>query len=302
MFYKYVYGPVPSRRMGLSLGISPIPRGYCSYSCVYCQLGRTKHMTIKRQNFFNIVEIINELKSYLKENIKFDVITIVGEGEPTLYSMLGELIKDIKNLTKKPIALITNGSFFSKEMNNADIILPSFDAFDEDSFKKINRPFSKIKFNEIYESLKNFSINYTGELWIELMLVKGLNDSKEQLLKIKKLLENIKYNKLYINVPIRPPAEKWVEIPNEKNIKMAVELLNGISIEKLLSNNFFSEIKDDYKAILSIIKRHPMNQYEILTFLKNRNCKNSNELLLNLSNDSSIEKITYKGYTTFRFK
>ncbi|BBE31189.1 radical SAM protein [Tepiditoga spiralis] len=302
MIYKYVYGPVPSRRMGISLGISPIPKGYCSYSCIYCQLGRTKHMTIEKQEFFKVNDIVNELKNYLKEDISFDVITIVGEGEPTLYSKLGELINSIKQLTKKPVALITNGSLLSDYMKNADIILPSFDAFDEESFKKINRPFQKIKFNEMYETLKNFSKNYTGELWIELMLVKGLNDSKEQLLKMKELLKDIKYDKLYINVPVRPPAEEWVKIPDEKNIKMAVELLNGISIDQLISNNFFSEIKDDYEAILSIIKRHPMNQHEILTFLKTRNCKKIDEILSKLFNDEKIESIFYKGYTTFRIK
>ncbi len=131
--FKYIYGPVPSRRMGLSIGISPIAKGHCNYSCIYCQLGRTRCMTNKREEFFNCNEIIEEFKLYLRDNIDFDVVTIVGEGEPTLYSKLGNLIKELKLLTNKPVAVITNGALMSdssvrEELKNADIVLPSLDA------------------------------------------------------------------------------------------------------------------------------------------------------------------------------
>jgi len=143
---KYVYGPVPSRRLGISLGISPIPKKTCNYSCIYCQLGRTDIMTNTRKMFFPVQKIMSEFNEVLKKRIFFDVITIVGEGEPTLYLGLGELISEIKGKTDKPVALITNGALLydrdlRREAAKADIVLPTLDAYDEASFRKINRPF-----------------------------------------------------------------------------------------------------------------------------------------------------------------
>ncbi len=305
--FKYVYGPVPSRRMGLSLGISPIPSKYCNYSCVYCQLGKTKHMTNKREEFFKLGDILHEAKKYIESKVRFDVITIVGEGEPTLYSKLGDLIDNLKELSDKPIAVITNGALLydSKvrdELYQADIVLPTLDAFDEKSYRKINRPYGKIKYESFFEGLKKFSENYKGQLWLEIMLVKGINDSKEALIKLKEKLGQIKYDKIYVNVPARPPAEKWVKIPTEKSIKMALEILGGISIESLVSEGFYSEIKDDYEAILSIIKRHPMNNFEIKTFLEQRKSLDIRKIFEKLAKNNKIEKIEYKGYITYRVK
>ncbi|HZK39206.1 MAG TPA: radical SAM protein, partial [Clostridia bacterium] len=181
--YKYVYGPVPSRRMGLSIGISPIPKGHCNYSCIYCQLGRTNNMTNKRERYFNLQDLIKEFKTYLTDPIKFDVVTIVGEGEPSLYADLGVLIAALKRLTDKPIAVITNGALLSdcgvrEELKNADIVLPSLDASDEKMFKKINRPHGSIKFDDVDKGLQIFSNEYNGQLWIETMILKDINDNK----------------------------------------------------------------------------------------------------------------------------
>ncbi len=158
---KYIYGPVPSRRLGISLGISPIPKKTCNYSCIYCQLGRTDHMTNMRQMFFSVEEIMDEFDEFLKESIKFDVVTIVGEGEPTLYLGLGELISEIQKRTDKPVAVITNGALFydpnlRSELYNADIVLPTLDAYDDESFRKINRPHSTIDFEKVSYGLKTF--------------------------------------------------------------------------------------------------------------------------------------------------
>lgn len=305
--YKYLFGPVPSRRMGLSIGVSPIPKKYCNYSCIYCQLGRTNNLTNTRQSFFKLSEILNEFEDYLKEDKKFDVVTIVGEGEPTLYADLKELILELKKLTSKPVAVITNGSLLYKEevrdaLKNADIVLPSLDAQDEESFKKIDRPFGKIKFKDVYEGLIAFSKEYEGQLWIETMIIKDINDSKEALLKMKGLLEEINYSKLYINTPVRPPAESFVEQASDESIEEAVKILGGISIDQLDSEGFSSEEENDYDAILSIIKRHPMNQYEIESFLKSRKCENIKELFEKLYRDNHVEVVNYKGYNTYRAK
>ncbi len=302
---KRVYGPVPSRRMGISVGVSPIPDSCCNYSCIYCQLGRTRRLTNERKEFFSVNEIIEEFKMFLSKKPYFDVVTLVGEGEPTLYLKLGELISEIKKLTDKPVAVITNGALLSdenlrNELMNADIVLPSIDANNEIVYKKINRPHGKIKFEDMFEGLVEFSKNYKGQLWLETMIVKDINDGRESLLKFKSLLDKISYDRLYINTPVRPPAESWVEPVSEEKIREAIEILDGISISTLCSEGFYSGIEDDYEAILSIIKRHPMNQHEIMGLLNSRNCENPEELLERLNQDDNIEKIDYKGYRTYR--
>lgn len=304
---KYIYGPVPSRRLGLSLGVSPIPKKTCNYSCVYCQLGRTDNMTNTRQLFFPLSEIIGEFEKVLKSDINYDVVTVVGEGEPSLYLKLGELISEIKKRTDKPLAVITNGSLFDDadlrlELCQADIVLPTFDAYDEESFKKINRPHGSIKFENIKEGLKLFSDEFKGQLWLELMLMAGVNDDDESLSKYSEALKEFKYDSLYINTPVRPPAESEIKALNHDKMNHAVNILGGISIDLLVSQNFHSEIEDDYQAIISIIKRHPMNQFEIEGFLKARDNEKPHELLKLLKNDDSVTVINYKGYDTYRLK
>ncbi len=305
--FKYVYGPVPSRRMGLSLGISPIPDGHCNYSCIYCQLGRTRKMTNTREIYFDYKDIIREFKLYLKDNVEFDVLTIVGEGEPLLYKDLGILIRKLKKLTNKPIAVITNGALLSdsqvrEELKNADIVLPSLDADSEEIFKEINRPSGAINYDQVLEGLEIFSKDYQGQLWIETMIVKGLNDNKEFFLSLKEILSKITYHKLYINSPVRPPAEKFVEEASKESIDQAIRILGGISIDKLASEGFHSKEEDDYQAVLSIVKRHPMNQYEIKSFIEQRDNSNIEEFFDKLNNDKDIEIVNYKGYNSYRIK
>ncbi|NCB41857.1 MAG: radical SAM protein [Clostridia bacterium] len=304
---EYVYGPVPSRRFGISLGISPIPKKTCNYSCIYCQLGRTNHMTNTREMFFQVCDIMKEFETVLSNGTYFDVVTIVGEGEPTLYEGLGKLIVEIKKRTEKPIAVITNGSLLydkklREELFCADIVSPTLDAYDEDSFKKINRPHGKLDFHDIMEGLKTFSNEYVGQLWIEIMLIEGMNDDIASLEKYKKILESIRYDKLYINTPVRPPAEIYVKAVSPKGIAIAVQLLGGISIDLLESEGFHSEISDHFEAILSIIKRHPMNQFEIEGFLKSRECKDVKQIMHRMQNERSIDSVSYKGYHTYRLK
>lgn len=162
--FEYVYGPVPSRRMGASIGISPIPKGHCNYTCIYCQLGRTRNMTNKRREYFDYKDIIAEFKRYIKNVPSFDVVTIVGEGEPLLYSELKSLIEGIKGLTDKPVAIITNGALLSEpsireEVKAADIVLPSLDAVDEDMYKKSTDPTVKSDLMIILKGCKVFQRN-----------------------------------------------------------------------------------------------------------------------------------------------
>ncbi|WP_189910996.1 radical SAM protein [Clostridium cochlearium] len=307
--FKYIYGPIPSRRLGLSLGVSPIPKKFCNYSCIYCQIGVTHNLTNTRREFFPLEDIINEFKRYISSDKNFDVVSIVGEGEPTLYSKLGELIISLKKLTDKPIAVITNtGLLYDKnvqeELLNADIVLPSMDFFSQESFKSLHRPYGRLDFQKSYNGLVEFSKKFKGELWLEVMLIEDINSSKEDLLKLKELIKNINYSKIYINTAVRPPAESWVKPASKETIDFAVELLDGISIDNLSDGNFISEIKDNYEAILSIIKRHPMNQHELKGFLLGRKLTNKEieNLFLRLKEDENIEILEYKGFYTYRLK
>ncbi len=303
--YRYVYGPVPSRRMGISLGVSPIPQKICNYSCIYCQLGRTLKMSNKKEEFYPVKDILSEVADYLEGNPYIDVVTIVGEGEPTLYALLQELLIGLKKLTKKPLAAITNGALLTdlavrKSLSYADIVLPSLDAYDEDSFKKINRPFGKISFKEAYKGIKSFSQEFKGQLWLEVMLMDGINDDNESLFKLKELIGGIKYDRLYINTPVRPPAESDVRESTPQRMEKAVDMLGGIAINLAASKGFYSGVKDDYEAILSIIKRHPMNQHEIIGFLEERKFKNKDLIFEKLASNDDVEKVDYKGYITYR--
>jgi len=304
--YNYVYGPVPSRRMGLSVGIEPIPADTCNYSCVYCQLGRTGHMSNERKPFFEVGDMLSELEMYLKDVKEYDVVTLVGDGEPTLFKDLGDLIRGIKKITDKPVAVITNGALLyeksvREDLMEAHIVLPSLDAYDEASFKAVNRPYGTIRFDDVFDGLKEFSSQYKGQLWIEIMLVKGMNDSQYAMEAFKKMLGQIKYEKVFINAPVRPPAESYVETPNDDVIEKFARGLKGYSINHLTESEFSSGIKDDFKAVLSIIGRHPMNQHEIASFIKSRG-GNPKEILARLDEDEIIDKLSYKGYVTYRMK
>lgn len=305
--YKFIYGPIPSRRLGKSLGVSPIPKKACNYACIYCQLGQTKHMINRRQMFFEVEEILKEVEAVLQTDIDFDVITVVGEGEPTLYLGLEDLLKGIKAMTDKPLAVITNsGLMYLPEVRqalmSADIVLPSIDGYKAENFKKINRPYGKINFSEMAEGLNIFSKAYPGQLWAEIMLMKGINDSEDDFEAYKQVLEQLRYDRLYLNTPIRPPAEQSVEVISDEAMEKAVDKLGGIAINLMATNGFYSEIEDDYQAILSIIKRHPMNQFELNHFLESRGCQTQANLICQLEADPQIQMIDYKGYRTYRLR
>jgi wyosine [tRNA(Phe)-imidazoG37] synthetase (radical SAM superfamily) len=264
-------------------------------------------MTNTRQTFFPVSDILAEFEQVLDKEVAFDVVTLVGEGEPTLYTGLGQLIEGIKARTDQPVAVITNGALLydpqvRAELSQADLVLPTLDAYDQDSFKQINRPHGSLRFPEVLEGLISFSREYKGQLWIEIMLMEDINDDAASLSKFAQVLAQIRYDRLYLNTPVRPPAEMEVKPISASKMKEAVNLLGGIAIDLLASEGFSSEIKDDYEAVLSIIKRHPMNQHEIESFLLARGNREAALLLKRLKEDARVEVISYKGYETFRLR
>jgi len=265
----YTYGPVPSRRLGSSLGVSPIPPKTCSYTCVYCQLGRTTRLQIKRESFFPKEEILSEIiRRSENTTTPIDYVTFVGDGEPILCKDLGWLITQTKDKLKLPVAVITNGSLLFQEdvrhdLINADVVLPTLDAGNEKTYRAVNRPHRSLNFDLLQKGLIKFRKEYHGQLWLEVMLVEGLNDTEEELQSIKKSIDLIKPNRVYIVTPIRPPAESWVKPPKLETIINAQYILGTAqTITNREQGSFgINEFKNSKEAILEIGSRHPL-RYE----------------------------------------
>jgi wyosine [tRNA(Phe)-imidazoG37] synthetase (radical SAM superfamily) len=269
---KYVFGPVPSRRLGQSLGIDTIPLKTCNWNCVYCQLGRTMPLTNQRRNYIPAADILLEARQVLKSRTHraIDWVTFVGSGEPTLNSELVWLIRQIKALTDKPIAVITNGSLLHIpdvrwELLAADAILPTIDAGTVELYRKINRPHSQATFTRLVAGLAAFRTEYRGKLWVEVMLVRGLNDTTKALEDIAKVLQKIKPDAVHINLPTRPPAETWVQPTDEEGLRRAVSILGNIAEVVHPAEGVFDldGCQDVVDAIIGIITRHPMRQDEL---------------------------------------
>lgn len=269
---KYVFGPVPSRRLGQSLGIDPIPLKTCNWNCVYCQLGRTKPLTNLRKAYFPREEILDEVKVSLNTHQpgEIDWVTFVGSGEPTLHSDIGWLIEEIKKITELPVAIITNGSLLyleqvRQELLTADAVLPSLDAGSEELYRRINRPHPGIDYELYVQGLVEFQQEYHGKLWIEVMLVRGLNDSEGALWPIARLIKRINPDQVHINLPTRPPVETWVLPPDDEGLIRTCAILGEFAhvIHPAQGTFDLSGYEDPLDAIISIITRHPMRQDQI---------------------------------------
>ena len=212
--FKYVFGPVPSRRLGRSLGVDLVPFKTCTYDCIYCQLGRTTCKTTERREYVPVADVLAELKARLAVSTPPDYITLSGSGEPTLHSGIGEIIAGIRKLTQIPIAVLTNGSLLinqavQQELGSADLIIPSLDAGDDVIFQRINRPHADIRFEAIVSGLAQFCTSYRGEVWLEVFLLGGITDIDAEVAKIARQVKCICLTRVQLNTVARPPAEDY---------------------------------------------------------------------------------------------
>ena len=210
--FKYVFGPVPSRRLGRSLGVDLVPFKTCSYDCTYCQLGRTIDKTILRKEYVPLQDVLAEIDRKLSAGASPDYITLSGSGEPTLYSRIGELINAVKEKTEIPLAVITNGSLMGDPevrdaLLKADLVVPSLDAGDEAMFHKINRPHPDISFDKIVRGLIEFRGQFSNQIWLEVFLLGGVTGIDSEVKKIALLAEKIKPDRVQLNTVARPPAD-----------------------------------------------------------------------------------------------
>jgi len=294
----FTYGPVPSRRLGKSIGVSPIPAKTCSYSCIYCQLGRTDHMQIERKSFFPKEDIFHDIEKVVYASTA-DFITFVGDGEPTLCKDLGWLIENTKNVFKLPIAVITNGSLLSREdvredLKNADVVMPSLDVGNQTLFEILNRPYKTVTFEKILQGLIDFRQDFRGQIWSEVMLVSGINDSVKELNSIKDALVRTRPDRVYITTPVRPPAENWVEPPDPENILLAEEIFEKVvSITEQETGDFgVMEFLNAREAILEISARHPLRVEQALKIERKFG---ESGTIKQLVNQSRLDKRSYRN-------
>jgi wyosine [tRNA(Phe)-imidazoG37] synthetase (radical SAM superfamily) len=227
---KYVFGPVPSRRLGRSLGVDIVPRKVCTLDCVYCQVGRTTELTVERGDFVPVEAVLADLQAALVRGPRPDYVTISGSGEPTLNVRLGEIIAGVRKITDVPVAIITNGTLLGeadvrRDCAGADLVAPSLDAGDEATYQRINRPTRGLTLAGLVDGLAAFRREFAGKYWLEVFVVAGVNDSPEQVAKMRGLIERINPDRVQVNTATRPTAEAEVgAVPAARLAEIAREL------------------------------------------------------------------------------
>jgi wyosine [tRNA(Phe)-imidazoG37] synthetase (radical SAM superfamily) len=228
----HLFGPVPSRRLGRSLGVDLIPPKTCPYHCIYCEVGPTTCQTRGRFSF-QTENIIEELADYLKApGVRPDVITLAGSGEPTLNLGLGRIIREIKAMSPIPVAVLTNGALLylpevRRELAAADIVLPSLDAARAETYAAINRPLPELSFESLIEGLTAFRREYQGRIWLEVMLLKGLNDTEAELTLLRRALQKIAPDKIQLNTAVRPVVDDTARPLDQAEMEAAAATLGG---------------------------------------------------------------------------
>jgi wyosine [tRNA(Phe)-imidazoG37] synthetase (radical SAM superfamily) len=272
---RYVYGPVPSRRLGRSLGIDPVPPKTCNWNCVYCQLGRTTPISNERRHLAPVDVILDEVEAAVAAHPDgIDWVTFVGSGEPTLHAGLGRMIREVRAMVSAPIAIITNGALLHREdvrreLAAADAVMPSLDAGSPDLYRAINRPFPGLTLERHLGGLIEFQRGFAGRLWVEVMLVAGLNDTEVALRDLAAALRRVKPDEIHINVPSRPPAETWVRAPEADVLERARSVL-GLEARVVLPAAGEFELDTHATiadALVEVVTRHPMSEDELVATL-----------------------------------
>jgi wyosine [tRNA(Phe)-imidazoG37] synthetase (radical SAM superfamily) len=264
---RHVFGPVPSRRLGISLGIDVIPFKTCSLDCLYCECGPTNHLTIERQSFFPPELLLNELQSVLPDIPHLDYITFSGSGEPTLNTDLGWLIKEIKKLSTVPVAVLTNGTLLylddvRNDVRLADVILPSLDAATAAAFASINQPHAGLELERIIEGLVTLRNEFPGNIWLEIFIVKGINDQEKEIAALRKAMRRIKPDKIQLNTLDRPPAYAGIESADFAALEKIRDQWPDLPVEIIKRTNRREEIlafsRNLENSLLNTIRRRPL--------------------------------------------
>lgn len=306
MNYKHLFGPVISRRLGISLGVDVVPFKYCSMNCVYCEVGGTTHLLNEAEELVNLDEVIKELDNYIANDPKLDYITFSGAGEPLLYSKIGELISYIKEkYPQYKLALITNSTHINRadiqtELLKLDMIMPSLDAVDQDIFEAVNRPHASILVKDIIKNLINFNQHFPGEMWLEIFFVPELNDFPEELTRMRDVIKEIKPERVQLNALDRPGTEPWVVQEDREKLEaikaffeadlpaeILVEIIKKVDKQLYDENPLSLEVEE---KIISTIRRRPCTSQDMSQML-NVHINAINKVLHKLIEEKRIEGV-----------
>ena len=270
----FVYGPVPSRRLGFSLGVDILPFKTCTLDCVYCQLGPSSRTTARRRAFFDPRAVLRQVRKAVASGARIDHITFSGSGEPTLNRSLGEIIRGIKRETQIPVVVLTNGTLLHRrdvrrDLREADVVVPNLDAATPGLFARVNRPDKAIRLDRMLEGLSAFRREFKGEIWLEVMLVAGVNDSPAHVRKLRKIIDAVGADKVQLNTVVRPPAEKTARPLSESRMKAICRALGptcevAVAFPKRAQAPSRAGLE---RAILAMVRRRPVTASDIAASL-----------------------------------
>jgi wyosine [tRNA(Phe)-imidazoG37] synthetase (radical SAM superfamily) len=265
----HLFGPVNSRRLGLSLGVDVIPPKTCTFDCIYCEVGRTTHLTLERRSYA-VRAIIQEIQEYFQDaHITPDYITLAGSGEPTLNAGIGEIITTIKTITALPVAVLTNGALLyqaevRRELTAADVVLPSLDTAREGSFRRINRPAAGLTLEMILTGLEAFRQECDGQMWLEIMLLRGINDQEPELAALKKAIARISPDKVQLNTAVRPVVDACAQALNRDEMAaIAVYLGEGAEVVAVFDRAGGAGATVEDSAFVDMLARRPMTAKDL---------------------------------------
>ena len=271
---KHVYGPVPSRRLGRSLGVDLVPLKTCCLNCVYCQLGPTPVTTIERREYVAADEVVEEVRQRLAEGVPLDYITLAGSGAPTLNSSFGIIAQRIKRFAQVPLALLTNGVlFYLPEVRascaSIDVVIPNLDAGDEATFQRINRPHPGLTLEKHVQGLAALRDEFPGEIWLEVFLLAGINSADSDVQKLKEQIERIRPDRIQLNTAVRPPAEEFARPVPEARLEQIREMLGPAAevIADIEALRKAPEMKATTQDVLELLRRRPCTLDDIASGL-----------------------------------
>lgn len=261
---KHLFGPVPSRRLGISLGIDLTPQKACTLNCLYCECGKTDTLTLERKEYVPTAEVIDELRAYLSTGPELDAVTFSGSGEPTLHSGVGDIIAFLKGeFPQYRVVMLTNSTLLHlpevrAALMPADLVVPSLDAVSDEVFRKINRPQSKLNSAQLIEGLAAFCEEFSGEVWLEVFLIPGLNDTPEELALFRSVFDRLRVDRIQLNALDRPGAVDWIEPMPRENLEAIAHALGdrveviGKAILRRSVASFSENTRDDILATLRV--------------------------------------------------
>ncbi|NLH48991.1 MAG: radical SAM protein [Myxococcales bacterium] len=303
-----LFGPVPSRRLGLSLGIDVVPHKTCSYDCVYCEVGKTTHHTLCRKSYLPEDEIIAQLDRFFSENHgPLDFVTFSGSGEPTLNLALGKFIQRVKSITTTPIAVLTNGSLLTdaqvrKDLSSADLVMPSLDTVRASTFERLNNPASGLRIADIAQGLRNFVEDFTGRCWVEVLLVKGINDSPAEIEALTDTLAWIAPEKVQLTTVYRPSRTAGVEPVDPASLEnIAHNLAARVNVEivgDFSTTHHLDGLEKTHLRIATMLRIRPMTLEE-LTMATGLRTAEMTKLLALLAQTGTIVEIRFKNRQYF---